>query len=68
MSRAVTVMAAEGRRVRHPGGRLLAPEGERLVPTAYWHRLAAAGDVIFTRASKPAHKPVRKASGNEEQS
>lgn len=49
---------AEGRRVRHPDGRLLAEEGEAVTLNAYWHRKIEDDDVeTVGRASRAPRKP-----------
>lgn len=62
MSRCIFVCPAEGRRVRHPDGRLLGAEGARVERVAYWLRLRAQGDVTFPRPRK-----AKQTSHNEEQ-
>lgn len=64
MSETKVLRPADGARVRHPGGRLLAPEGEPVEMTAYWRRREAAGDAVAvasTAKAEPA-KPARAAS------
>lgn len=40
------IKPAPGRAARHPGSfRLLSEAGETVIPSPYWHRLLANGDV-----------------------
>lgn len=59
MSRSIIVVPSEGRRVRHPDGRLLDAQGARVERTAYWQRKANAGDVIFSKSRKAAKASSR---------
>ena len=49
---------ADGRRVRHPDGRLLLDAGERVAASAHWWRKLAAGDVeiVADRATAPSRR------------
>lgn len=40
--------------VRHPGGKHLKRDGERVEMTSYWLRRLAAGEVVEVAAAKPA--------------
>jgi len=48
-----TLKPHDGRRVRHPDGRLLAEEGEAVTLTPYWNRRIEDGDV------QPIERPAR---------
>lgn len=63
MTRRVTVLPADGRRVRLPDGRLLAAGGIEVLVTSYWIRRRVAGDVVFSKGRRPAVK----SSGGKEQ-
>jgi len=45
---------AEGVRVRHPDGRVLATEGEKVTMSSYWDRRLASGDVVEVADAAPA--------------
>lgn len=48
---------AAGRRVRHPGGKLFADNGEPVQINPYYRRLLQAGDLEEVPAGKVASKP-----------
>lgn len=48
---------AEGRRVRHPDGRLLDAAGEAVAASSYWTRLLLDEDVEDTNPPKAAKAP-----------
>ncbi|MBI1408122.1 MAG: DUF2635 domain-containing protein [Caulobacter sp.] len=50
---------AEGRRVRHPDGRLLDPAGEAVTAGPYWTRRLKDGDVVQVEPT-PSKKPAQK--------
>jgi len=45
---------AEGVKVRHPDGRQLAAEGERVTMSSFWQRRLDAGDVVEVVEAAPA--------------
>lgn len=57
MSKALFLKPAEGRRVRHPDGRLLGDAGESVAPSPYWDRKQSDGDVVEAKAPKPPTTP-----------
>ena len=61
MSETKLVRPADGARVRHPDGRVLAPTGELVTIDSYWQRRIAAGDVVEVAEAAPAApvKPAR---------
>jgi len=44
---------AEGRKVRHPDGRPLKPEGEAVTASSYWTRKRNDGDVVEAPRKTP---------------
>jgi len=55
MNALITLKPAEGRRVRHPDGRLLEEAGEPVAPSEYWTRRLTDQDAE-TVPAKPAKK------------
>ena len=56
----IPICPAEGRRIRHPDGRVLDARGETLSLNTHWRRLIAAGDAIIMTAAPRAIPKGRK--------
>lgn len=52
---------AEGRKVRHPDGRLLKTEGEAVTASPYWTRRINDGDVVAAPPRKTPKQPQKEA-------
>lgn len=50
---------ADGLKVRHPDGRHLGNDGERVEDSSYWQRRVAAGDVVEVEKSSPAEAAAK---------
>ena len=61
MSNIQILKPAAGIKVRHPGGRHLAIEGEPVEVNSYWLRRIAAGDVVIEKKNK---KTSQQAAGD----
>lgn len=62
MSEQQVLRPAKGVKVRHPDGRHLAEDGERLTMSSYWQRRLAAGDVV--KGAAPAKAVAAKGTGD----
>lgn len=54
MSVSKILRPADGVKVRHPDGRQLAAEGERVTMSSFWQRRLDAGDVVDVAEAAPA--------------
>lgn len=57
---------ADGRRVRHPHGNLIASQGERVPATPHYLRLRKAGDLVPAVATRtPSTRQNRSTKGSK---
>jgi len=57
----IRVTPTEGRKVRHPDGRVLADGGEEVTRCAYWRRKEIGGDVTIEAVAAGSATSRRKA-------